>query len=106
MRVYRLLLLLTAYLGTESIISVYLGEAIFGRKPPVWYWLLFVLVAALSGLLIQQLTYSHKKEAEMAYKAAYTPKNKYGWYGLIFFVIWLTVYFSYIGYHVFLKRLS
>lgn len=74
---------------------------------PYIYWLalngelsiLFYPAFFFSGLLVVlAIKYLHKKyrkEYDKAYVMLYTPKNKYGWYSLWFFVIFMILFYTY-----------
>ncbi|PCI27382.1 hypothetical protein COB55_05915 [Candidatus Wolfebacteria bacterium] len=99
-RVFRFLVILFVIAGSLTTISVYLAGALFDvenlKDIPLWYSFAIAFMGAIVGYTIDHFRSTHKKESLAAYKAATTPKNKYGLYALLFFILFMLVFFTYL----------
>lgn len=66
------------------------------KEPPMWLHIIVAVAGIIGGSIIKYSYKHHKNEAKAAQKTLYTPKNKYGWYALIFFILWMTSYLLFV----------
>lgn len=78
-----------------SIVLPHIYGSALNDEISIWFY----PGAFLSGLgivlTLKYLKKKYSKEYNGAYSMSYTPKNKYGWYALIFFIVSMVLFYAY-----------
>ncbi|MES3006090.1 MAG: hypothetical protein V4664_04045 [Patescibacteria group bacterium] len=87
--------LLFLVLAGVYVFAPYLYGSVSNGELSVWFYPAFFINGLLVVLSIKYLHKKYGKEYDKAYAMSYTPKNKYGWYALWFFIIFMILFYTY-----------
>lgn len=88
--------ILLCLLASVYVLAPYIYGSALNGETSIWFYPAFFFSGLFVVLSIKYLRNKYVKEYYKAYDVAYTPRNKYGWYALLFFIVFIIFFYTYV----------